>query len=616
VSTEGQKEIYAFETFRLDSAKRLLFGERGEEIPLMPKAFDILEYLVAHSGEVVEKDDLMSAIWQDRIVEENNLTQNISALRRALGEKHRENRFIATVPGRGYKFVAEVRQLTPQDNERFAGANRNPAYRPWLAGLAAAVLLGIALAAFISFRPGSDTSQEAIRSLAVLPFKPITADSRDEALEMGVADTLILKLGGDRLRVPPIAAVRRFASPEQDPLDAGRRLGVESVLDGGVQIANGRVRVSARLIRVRDGRQMWAGQFDEELRDIFSIQDSISDRVLNALRISLADSGRSRKAYTANVEAYQFYMKGNLHSRRLIRPEVLKGISYYEQAIAFDPHYALPYVELANAYRAMVLTNDANPVEMMPKARAAAMKAVELDDTLAEAWTAVGISDFWYGWDWQAAETNFLKALELDPNSAPAHAFYAHLLSNVGRHQEAVSEVRRARELDPLSLAINAMEGQILFFAGRTDEAAKVLRATMDMDPSFWLAHRFMTRIYLKKGMFADALETAAKAKQITGGNAEAIAIMGYAAAKSGRRDQAQAALKELEDARAKGFVPAYAFALIHLALGDHTKALELLEEAFEQREALMVFLKVDSNWDELRYEPRFAQLMKRMKLD
>jgi tetratricopeptide (TPR) repeat protein len=361
---------------------------------------------------------------------------------------------------------------------------------------------------------------------------------------------------------------------------------------------------------------MWAGQFDEELRDIFFIQDSISDRVLNALRVSLANSDRSRKAYTPNVEAYQSYMKGNLHSHRLIRPEVLKGISYYEQAITSDPHYALPYVELANAYRAMVLTNDENPAEMMPKSRAAAMKAVELDDTLAEAWTGLGNSDFWYDWDWQAAETHFLKALELDPHKAPAHAYYAHLLSNTGRHEEAVSEIRRARELDPLSLITNAMEGQILVFAGRTDEAAKVLRATMDMDPSFWLAHLFMTRIYLKEGMFADALETAAKARQLTGGNAEAIAMMGYAAAKSGRRDQAHSALKELEGAQAKGFVPAYACAQIHFALGDRTKALELLEKAFEQREALMVFIKVDHVWDELRSEPRFAQLMKRMKFD
>jgi DNA-binding winged helix-turn-helix (wHTH) protein/TolB-like protein/Tfp pilus assembly protein PilF len=612
VSTDGEKSIYAFETFRLDSDKRLLLGKSGEEVPLMPKAFDILEYLVVHSGQVIEKDDLMSAVWQDRIVEENNLTQNISALRRALGEKHRENRFIATVPGRGYKFVAKVQQLPPKDIELIADANRDFVHRRWLIRMAAVVLLAVGFAAFISYYPGS--SRQPIRSLAVLPFKPITADGRDEALEMGVADTLILKLGGNQLEIRPIAAVRRFTSPEQDPVDAGRRLSVEAVLDGGVQIAAGRVRVSARLLRVSDGQQMWAGHFDEQLRDIFSIQDSISDRVAAALRIPLEN--RNRKAYTANVQAYQLYMKGNLHSRRLIRPEVEKGISYYQQAIAIDPNYALAYVELANAYRAMVLTNDADPNEMMPKSKAAAMKALEIDDMLADAWNARASSDFWYNWDWQAAETHHLKGLDLDHHSPQAHAFYAHLLSNIGRHEQAVAEIERARELDPTNLITNAMEGQALFFAGRTDEAEKVLRATMDMDPGFWLAHLFMTRIYLKKEMFVEAMESAAKAKQITAGNAEAIATWGYAAAKSGRRDDAHLAIKELEKRATKRFVPAYTLALIYFGVGDRTKALDLLERALEQREPLVVFLKVDPKWDGLRSEPRFDKLIKQMKFE
>jgi DNA-binding winged helix-turn-helix (wHTH) protein/TolB-like protein/Tfp pilus assembly protein PilF len=612
VSTDGEKSIYAFETFRLDSGKRLLLGKSGEEVPLMPKAFDILEYLVVHSGQVIEKDDLMSAVWQDRIVEENNLTQNISALRRALGEKHRENRFIATVPGRGYKFVAKVQQLPPTHIELIADANRDFVQRRRLILMAAVVLLAVGFAAFISYYPGS--SRQPIRSLAVLPFKPITADSRDEALEIGVADTLILKLGGDQLEVRPIVAVRRFTSPEQDPVAAGRLLGVEAVLDGGIQIAAGRVRVSARLLRVSDGQQMWAGQFDEQLRDIFSIQDSISDRVAAALTIPLEN--RNRKTYTANVQAYQLYMKGNLHSRRLVRPEVEKGISYYQQAIAIDPNYALAYVELANAYRAMVLTNDADPNEMMPKAKAAAMKALEIDDMLADAWTARASSDFWYDWDWQAAETHHLKGLDLDHPSPQAHAFYAHLLSNIGRHEQAITEIKRARELDPTNLMTNAMEGQVLFFAGRTDEAEKVLRATMDMDPGFWLAHLFMTRIYLKKEMFVEAMESAAKAKQITAGNAEAIATWGYAAAKSGRRDDAHSAIKELEKRATKRFVPAYTFALIYFGLGDRTKALDLLERALEQREPLMVFIKVDPKWDGLRSEPRFDKLVKQMKFE
>jgi len=440
---DAGRGIYAFETFRLDPARRLLFLESGEEVPLMPKAFDLLHYLVTHSGVVVEKDALMSAIWPDRIVEENNLTQNISALRRTLGEKSRDNRYIATVPGRGYKFVAEVRELGPENGPVEPPASEVPAAgrigdaihqppsprfdkRHWLLGLTVLILLVVCAAAFIPYDRSASTP-EVIRSLAILPFKAITPDSRDEALEMGVTETLISKLGGGaELKVRPFGAVRRFATPEQDPVEAGRQLAVDAVLDGGIQIASGRVRLTAKLIRIHDGRQMWAGQFDEQLRDIFSIQDSISERVSKALKIPLANKTHTR--HSGNVEAYQLYMKGNLHSRRLILPEVQKGIAYYEQAIAADPAYALAYVEMSNAYRAMVLTGDARPAEIMPKANTAAIKAVELDDTLAEAWTALANSSFWYDWHWRKAEMSLQKSLELDPGSAQAHALYGHLL--------------------------------------------------------------------------------------------------------------------------------------------------------------------------------------------
>ena len=621
--------IYAFETFRLDPARRLLFLESGEEVPLMPKAFDLLHYLVTHSGVVVEKDALMSAIWPDRVVEENNLTQNISALRRTLGEKSRDNRYIATVPGRGYKFVAEVRQLDPENGPVDPPAAEVPAVRigdtirqppsqrfdkrHWVLGLTALILLVVCAAAFISYdRPAS--TPEVIRSLAVLPFKAITPDSRDEALEMGVTETLISKLGGGaELKVRPFGAVRRFATPEQDPVEAGRQLAVDAVLDGGIQIASGRVRLTAKLIRIHDGRQMWAGQFDEQLRDIFSIQDSISERVSTALKIPLAN--KTHTQHSGNVEAYQLYMKGNLHSRRLILPEVQKGIAYYEQAIAADPDYALAYVEMSNAYRAMVLTGDARPAEIMPKAKTAAIKAVELDDTLAEAWTALAYTAFWYDWDWRTAEMSLQKSLELDHGSAHAHALYGHLLSNMGRHEQAVSEIRQGRELEPLNLAINAMEGQVLFFAGR-EEAEKVLRAAIDLDPNFWLPQLFISRVYLKKEMYGEAIAAAGKAKDLSRGNAEATATMGYALAKSGKREEALAVQKELEDRARADFIPAYVLAQIPLALGDRIKALRLLETALEQREALMVFLKVDGKWDPLRSEPRFLKLMKRMNFE
>ena len=624
--TGGRPQLYEFEGFVLDADKRLLIGSNGDTVPLMPKALDILLYLVQRAGSVVEKDELMSAIWPDTIVEENNLTQNISALRRTLGEKHRENRYIATVPGRGYKFVAGVSHPGPSsDLNSVDTISADPKAvtrqadigfpRRWLFGLAAVVLLGLATAGFLLSRenaPPNDTT--TIRSLAVLPFKPLVSENRDESMELGMADTLIAKMSGYQITVRPLATVRRFASLEQDPVEAGRLLGVDAVLDGGIQVADGRVRISAKLWRVSDGRQLWADQYDERSTDIFSLQDSISERVASALRATLGS--RRTKDYTRSLEAYQLFSKGRVHSLRLILPELQKGISYYEQAIAVDPTYALAYVELATTYRAMVLTNDARPSEVVPKAKEYALKAVELDSSLAEAHTAVAIISFWYDFDPESAERHHLRALELDPNSSQSRFAYAHFLSNMGQHEKALAEARRTRELDPAGLVTNALEGQVLFFAGKEDEALKVLTATAEMDKNFWLAPLFMTRIYLKRGMWDEALQAATTASELSRGNSEAVATVGYAHAKAGRTAAARSVIRELEDRRATRYVPSYGLAGIYEALGERRTALDLLERSFSERDALMVFLKVDPKWDNMRSEPRFIELMRKMNFD
>jgi DNA-binding winged helix-turn-helix (wHTH) protein/TolB-like protein/Flp pilus assembly protein TadD len=614
----SEKKILEFDGYRLDVPKRILLDPAGEAVKLMPKAFDILAFLAQNSDRVVSKDELLAAMWPDTIVEENNLTQNISALRRAFSEKPQENRFIATIPGRGYRFVAEVRVFEPQESaiRQESDLKNTPtidqkrgtsSFRKWWPVLAGIPLL--ALLAYFIFWPAQ--AGDKVRSLAVLPFKPISAENRDEALELGMADSLITKLAaGSDLRVLPLGAVRGLASQEVDPQAAGRRMGVDAVLDGVMQIAGDRLRVSAKLIRVADGRQLWAGQFEEASRDIFTVQDSISQRVSNALAVPL--SAKNKSPNTTNPEAYELFMRGKYHAYKLVRNEVQKGIAYYEQAISIDPNYALAYVELSNAYRAMVLTNDASPNEMMPRAKAAASKAVELDGNLAEGWTSLAFSSFWFDWDWQAAETNFKRALELDPGSAQAHAFYGHLLSNIGRHPEAASEIRRAREIDPMNPLYSSVEGQILFFAGRESDSSVVLQSIIDLDPNFWLAHLFFCRNYISKGMLEPALASANKAKEIARGNAEATGTAGYILAKMGRTQEARQLLAELEARKDKPFL-AYSTAQIHLALGDKEKALDLLEQAYRQREPLMVFLKVEPKWNELHSESRFIDLMNKM---
>lgn len=643
---DRQIHIYEFGNFRLDAGKRLLLRADGAIVPLMPKAFDTLLYLVQNGGKTIEKDEILSSVWSDTIVEENNLTQNISILRRVFGEKPGEHRFIVTVPGRGYKFVAEVREGTTNlslldgasasqiSNFKRQAKNdsevENPKFeinsdqipktenglsgRFWLIVLAGAVIAGIATLGFYQWREYAKSApgDSPIKTIAILPFKPLVPDNRDESLELGMADTLISKLSdGDRITVRPLSAVRRFNSLDQDPVAAGKLLNVEAVLDGGVQIAAGRVRISAKLIRVGDGQQIWSGQFDEDLTHIFAVQDSISERVSGALQIALA--GNAKRRSTENVEAYQLYMKGKFHSAKLIMPEVRKGISYYEQAIAIDPNYALPYVELANAYRALVLTNDQRPLEIMPKAKAAAIRAIELDETLAEAHTALAVTSFWHDFDFKTSEKYYLRALEIDPDSPQARFGYAHLLSNIGRQEEALAQIKLARELDPVSLVTNAIEGQILSFAERDDDAIAVLRRTIEMEPNFWLPYLFISRAYLRKEMYAEAIAALSRAKELTGGNAEATASLGYAWAKSGKAAETRAILAELEERSRVRYVPASAIAQLYIALGDGVKALDLLEKGFDEKDAALVFLKIEPKWDELRSEPRFIDLMKRM---
>lgn len=673
---EPNTQIYEFGNFRLDAAKRLLLNDAREIVPLMPKAFDTLLYLVRHSGKVIEKDELMSEIWADTIVEENNLTQNISILRRVFGEKPGEHRFIVTVPGRGYKFVAEVvlseasaetggfssegeknssdnlesrisdfkpHSETESQNPNFKfqseGKTRisnlksetNKEQKPqaeiqdpkskiqnriWLVSSAVLIVLAIGAAGVYFWRGNEKSAVAPIKSIAVLPFKPLVSENRNEALELGMADALINKISSsEEIIVRPLGSVRRFNNLEQDVLQAGRELGVDSVLEGTIQMSGERIRIAARLVSTSDGKQLWTETFDEKFTDIFAVQDSISNKVLSALTLKLGGEAQKRltKRGTENVEAYQLYMKGRFHAARLILPEARKGIEYYNQAIALDPNYALAYAGIAQSYTGFSLSGDIPANDAMPKGKAAALRAIELDATLPEAQVAVGLFAFWYDWDWTKAEKKYQRALELDPNNAAAHYFYAHLNSNLGRHAEALRFAERARQLDPLNLITNSAEGQFLFFAGQPDEAISRLNKTLELEPNFWHSHLILSGIYAEKQMFAEAVAEAEKAARTSGGNSSAVAVKGYALAKSGNLAGAQIILAELQKLSTEKYVPAYNFAIIYNALGEHQTALDYLEKAYSERNVLIVFLKVDPKWNNLRGNARFVELMRRI---
>jgi serine/threonine-protein kinase len=650
---ELQSQIYKFGEFRVDAAKRLLYGREDEPIALTPKVFDTLLYLVQNSGKVIEKDELMREIWTDSIVEENNLNKNISILRRILGENKKEHRFIVTIPGRGYKFVAEVRELLEvpslveseisapelnnesesQDDSESEIWNSKPktnqdrrpktkykkTNRFQFIVLAVLIIFSIGTIGFYLWRGSEKSVSAPIKTIAVLPFKPLVLENRNEALELGMADTLINKISSsEEIIVRPLGSVRRYNNLEQDVLLAGRELGVDSVLEGTIQTSGERIRIAARLVRTNDGKQLWTETFDEKFTDIFAVQDSISNKVLAALTLKLSSEAQTRltKHNTENVEAYQLYMKGRFHASRLILPEATKGIEYFNQAIALDANYALAYVGIAQAYTGFSLSGDIPANDAMPKGKAAALKAIELDANLPEAQVAIGLFAFWYDWNWTEAEKKYQRALELEPNNAAAHYFYAHLNSNLGRHAEALTLARRARELDPLTLIVNSAEGQFLFYAGQSDEAVSRLNKTLELEPNFWHTHLVLSGIYAETQKFAEAIAAAERAAQISGGNSSAIAVKGYALAKSDNPAQARIVLAELQKLSTEKYVPAYNLAIIYNALGETETALDYLEKAFAEKNVLMVFLKVDPKWNNLRKEPRFVNLMRRMNFE
>jgi serine/threonine-protein kinase len=647
---DEQAHIYKFGEFRVDAAKRLLLRADGEPVSLTPKIFDTLLYLVKHAGKIVDKDELMREIWTDTIVEENNLNKNISVLRRVLGEKHGENRFIATVPGQGYKFVAsvqvssskfqvssfsesqiehfklkdgnesreksepETRNLKPETDQyqRPLTKNRNRT----IVAVGALILLIAVISAVYFWR--QTPAKTPLKTLAVLPFKPLTAENRDEVLEMGMADTLIARLGANReIVVRPLGSVRRYGNLEQDPLTAGRELGVETVLDGSLQRVADKIRVNARLIKTADGATLWSATFDENFTDIFVVQDAISKKIAEALKLSFGDAPTPiGKRSTENVEAYRFYLQGRYHAFKLTPPDIRKGIAFYNQAIAADPLYALAYAGMAQAYVALPITSDVPPNEAFPQAKAAAQRALEIDENLAEARIVLGVVEFWFDWDWKNAETELKQAIAINPNNPDAHRFYAVLLTILGRPNEALSEMETARQLDPLSLIVNALKGQTLFYAGRDAEAIDQSNKTLEIEPNFWIAHIMLARVYIRQNKFDEAVTEAKKAGEFSGGNSEASSLAGYALAKAGRRDAALATLEELKSTSNQRYVPAYNIAMIHNGLDQTDEALNLLEKAFQTRDARMILLKVDPKWNNLRSDARFVDLMRRMNFE
>jgi DNA-binding winged helix-turn-helix (wHTH) protein/TolB-like protein len=608
--------IYTFGPFLLDTRERRLLRD-GKVVPLTIKAFDLLEVLVKNQGHLLQKEELLRLVWPDAIVEENNLTVTISALRKALDEGPTDRQYIETVPRRGYRFVAG--SAAAADSTAAARGPQEPRARTFaFAATALAALAAAAVLAWVFQRSTRSAATAPVRSMAVLPFRSLTNDG--EYLGLGMADALITRLGSTkRLLVRSTGSVQKYTVPGLDPVAAGRDLGVDSVLEGNIQTAGDRLRTTVRLLRVSDGSTVWAGTFDERLTDIFSVQDSISQRVAGALALELTEAQRSRltRRDTSDSEAYQLYLRGRFFWNKRSRDGFERGASYFRQAAEKDPAYALAYSGLADSHIGMAFYHYASPQAAMPLARAAALQALEIDDSLAEAHASLAHVKTNYEWDWPEAERLWRKAMALEPEYATAHQWFGiHYLAPMGRPEEAIAETRRAQRLDPLSAVYNAFVGASLYFARRYDEAIEECRKTIDLHPDFGVAHWYLGRAYLQKGRQQEALAELRESVTLSGDSPLMKSSLGVAYALAGDRAAAKAMLDDLTKLRAESYASALDLADIHAALGDRERAFHWLDQAAAEHSFHLVYLKVWPELDPVRPDPRFKALILRVGLE
>ena len=641
-----EKHFYDFGPFRFEPQKHRLL-RNGEPVSLPPKAMDALLVLVQNTGKLLEREALMQALWADSFVEDANLTVAISNLRKALGQNGETAEYIETIPRVGYRFVADVREVreTPAPlivekhtrsqtviEEEFLEDEPAPVEKvvsqPWAAAsvslpvvlrrhktatfLTILTLVGASLGAVVYLKPGlrrtaaaSNTRMRSIRSLAVLPPKVLSVGD-DPSLSLGMADALITRLAGLRkLTLRPTSSISRYVATNTDSVVVGRSLGVDAVLEGALQREGGRLRLTLQLIDVGSGAEIWAGKFDEADADIFKLQDSVSQQMVDVLSLNLTQDEKTEltKRLTQNPEAYALYVKGNYFWNKR-GAEVQKSIDYFRKAIALDPGFVEAYVGLAKV--------NASTIERSPEAELLIEKALALDNTCAEAHATLGFIRMFLHWDWDGARQSLDHAIELDPNSSTAHHWKGVYLSLVGRLDEAKAEMHRALELDPVSVIINADIGQLHYFAHEYDQAIDYCNRALALDSDFWVARVYLIYVYRMKGMEQQTFDEILRARHLNTNSDEAKHLM-KVFARSGLKGVDKDTLDRIlanDDASSQQPI---GWAQLYQDAGENDKALQWLGRASEAREFLLPFINVDPYYDPLREDPRFKEVLRHL---
>jgi len=632
---------FRFLDFELDGVKRLLL-KSGEPVALNSKAFDLLIALVERRGEVLTKDELLNKVWPGQFVEEGNLKVHVAALRRAFGESKDEHRFIVTVPGRGYSFVAELENdacdeimveshryrnivvedadsafenepyISPEHRQPSSQKSAFPKHRKLFISFVALVVGALGFAYWLNLPASSRSSP--IRSVAVMPFTNETGNADLEYLSDGMTESLINSLSKiPKLSVKARSSVFRYKGKEVLPREVGSDLNVQAVLSGRVIGRGDQLILYLSLVDTQTGDQIWGDQYNRSIADLASLQNQIAREVTRKLetKLSGADEQRLSKNYTESAEAFQLYLKGRYFWNKFTAVDHLKAIEFFNQSIAADPGYALAYVGLGDTYGASAVNSWISPKEGYLKAKAAVKKALEIDHTLAHAHATMGGLYMFSDSNWTSAEQEYKLAIELDPNDEITHELYSYLLTALGGPDEAIKEAQRALELDPLSATLSDDLALAYFFARRYDEAMQQNLKTLELEPDRPDTIYRMGTIYELKGMYDKAIVTYEKAIGLSERTSNFLGGLGHAYAASGKRNDAEKILNELKTASKRTYVSPYDLAMIYIGLGANDRALEQLKRAYEERSGWIINLQVDPFLDPLRGDRGFRDFMR-----
>jgi len=612
----------------------------GTKIRVQPQPLKLLEILVEYPGKVVTREELRTQVWPNESFGDFDQAVNvaIAKLRSALGDSAENPRYIETLPKRGYRFIADVTIVGADVNVRgqesvaagpvgtappaqsqpikLAGASKRqrwPLHR--IVGLA--LLLSLSILGIWLFRsPGHPPA--SIRSLAVLPLENLSGDASEDYFADGMTDELITDLAQiSALRVISRTSVMVYKGARKPLPEIARALNVDAVVEGTVLRSGERVRITAQLIQASTDKHLWADTYEGNVRDTLVLQKKVAQAIAERIRIELTPEEQAglRRLKVVDPEAYEAYLKGRYFWNKRTGDGLRRAIDYFEQAIAKDPTYAPAYSGLADSY---ALAGDwqfgvMTAKEAMPRAKAAAMKALDLDNSLGEAHTSLAFCLEGFDWDWEAADREFRRAIELNPGYATAHHWYAWHLSLLGRNTEALAEMRKAENLDPLSLIINSDLAELLLIAHSPDESIEQSRKTIDMDPSFAFAHNQLGQAYLEKHMFGEAIAELQKAIQLSGDSPTCVANLARAYAVAGRKAEAAELLDDLKKRSSHGYPYTSELAVIYTALGDKDQAMAWLEKGYEERFNPGVLLR--PGFDPLRSDARFQNLVRRIGL-